>query len=170
MLFACAGRTAQADLVSAGHAEGYSVLQLAHCAGRIHIGLQVQAGGGCGGICCRAVRPCPHAVCLAAIHRLSAEGQGGGCSGLASPYGCCIPSHPATACSAVLHARADLSRHPRPPFRGLDGLWRVACGRVAMPVQNLPSEVALSHALDSSTFDWLWLPSEPKDAPTMDSM
>lgn len=64
----------------------------------------------------------------------------------------------------MLHARADLPRLPRPPFKDCQ-LWRVA-----MPVQNLPAEVALSHALDSSTFDWLWLPSEPKDAPTMDSM
>ena len=35
-------------------------------------------------------------------------------------------------------------------------------------VQNLPSDMALSHALDSGLFEMMWLPKEPVGAPTMD--
>ncbi|PNH08695.1 WD repeat domain-containing protein [Tetrabaena socialis] len=37
-------------------------------------------------------------------------------------------------------------------------------------IQSLPSDMALSHALDSSIFEMVWLPKEPLDAHTMDFM
>lgn len=38
------------------------------------------------------------------------------------------------------------------------------------PAQSLPGEMALSHALDSSMFDFVWLPSEPTDVKEDDLM
>ncbi|KAG2491091.1 hypothetical protein HYH03_010535 [Edaphochlamys debaryana] len=37
-------------------------------------------------------------------------------------------------------------------------------------LQSLPSDMALSLALDSSIFEMIWLPREPRDAPTQDFM
>ncbi|GLC33983.1 hypothetical protein PLESTB_000825300 [Pleodorina starrii] len=37
-------------------------------------------------------------------------------------------------------------------------------------LESLPSDMALSHALDTGMFEMVWLPQEPLDAPTMDFM
>ncbi|GLI66011.1 hypothetical protein VaNZ11_009714 [Volvox africanus] len=37
-------------------------------------------------------------------------------------------------------------------------------------LENLPSDMALSHALDSGVFEMAWLPKEAADAPTLDFM
>jgi hypothetical protein len=37
-------------------------------------------------------------------------------------------------------------------------------------LQTLPPDMALSHALDSSAFEYIWLPREPKDVKDADIM
>lgn len=37
-------------------------------------------------------------------------------------------------------------------------------------VQTLPGDLALSHALDSSVFEYVWLPREPSDVQDSDIM
>ncbi len=42
-------------------------------------------------------------------------------------------------------------------------------GGAVVAVQNLPRDMALSHALDSSVFELQWLPAEPTDVEDADT-
>ncbi|KAG2447660.1 hypothetical protein HYH02_007576 [Chlamydomonas schloesseri] len=86
------------------------------------------------------------------------------------------PSH--RWCVLALDLREALRGYTSSPFASVKAVqmcsWMTVRTMFASDykfnLQSLPGDMALSHALDSSMFEMVWLPAEPTDAPTMDFM
>ncbi|KAG2423007.1 hypothetical protein HXX76_015605 [Chlamydomonas incerta] len=86
------------------------------------------------------------------------------------------PSH--RWCVLALDLREALKGYSSSPFASVKAVqmcsWMTVRTMFAsdykFSLQSLPGDMALSHALDSSMFEMVWLPAEPMDAPTMDFM